>query len=92
VKRLNRAITVHGFRSSFRDWISEETDFNPELAEMQLAHTISNRTERAYRRGNLLDKRRRMMEHWAAYCQGSSIPSIVKIIPHADHVAELLAA
>lgn len=78
-KRLNPAITVHGFRSSFRDWISEETELSPELAEMQLAHTISNRVERAYRRGNLLEKRRKMMQHWAAYCLGTPIENIVHI-------------
>lgn len=81
VKRLNPKITVHGFRSSFRDWVSEETEFSPELAEMQLAHTISNRVERAYRRGNLLEKRRKMMEHWSNYCQGESSTRLISMIP-----------
>lgn len=81
VKRLNPAITVHGKRSSFRDWVSEETEFSPELAEMQLAHTIANRTERAYRRGNLLEKRRKMMESWSAYCQGTSETNVVSMVP-----------
>jgi integrase len=80
-KRMNPAITVHGFRSSFRDWISEETEHSPELAEMQLAHTIADRTERAYRRGNLREKRRGMMEHWAAYCQGLSATNVFNIAP-----------
>lgn len=59
--------TPHGFRSSFRDWASEETSFSPEVAEMALAHAIKSKTEAAYRRGTLLQKRREMMEAWAAY-------------------------
>ena len=82
LKRLNPSVTVHGFRSSFRDWISEESDFSPELAEMQLAHTIANKVERAYRRGNLLEKRRVMMERWSAYCQGKAVSSISYLLPH----------
>jgi integrase len=58
----------HGFRSSFRDWVSEETDFDGAIAEMALAHTIANKVEAAYRRGKLLDKRRTMMDAWATYC------------------------
>jgi integrase len=58
----------HGFRSTFRDWVSETTDFEGEVAEMALAHTIANKTEAAYRRGKLLDKRRAMMDAWARYC------------------------
>jgi integrase len=59
--------TVHGFRSSFRDWGSEETDFPREVLEMALAHTIADKTEAAYRRGALLAKRRELMDAWAAY-------------------------
>ena len=58
----------HGFRSSFRDWVSEETDFDGAIAEMALAHTIANKVEAAYRRGKLLDKRRTLMDAWASYC------------------------
>jgi integrase len=61
-------LTVHGFRSSFRDWISEETEYSNEVAEMALAHVIPNRVEAAYRRGNLLDKRRLLMEEWESFC------------------------
>ena len=63
-------ITTHGFRSTFRDWVSEVTDFSPEVAEMCLAHTIGNKVEAAYRRGNLLDKRKRLLEVWASYAIG----------------------
>lgn len=58
----------HGFRSSFRDWVSEETSFDGAIAEMALAHTISNKVEAAYRRGNLLRKRRTLMDAWGEFC------------------------
>jgi len=63
-------LTVHGFRSAFRDWASEQTDCPREVAEAALAHTISDKVEAAYRRGDLFDKRRRLMEDWAAFCGG----------------------
>lgn len=91
-KRLNPAITVHGFRSSFRDWISEETELSPELAEMQLAHTIANRVERAYRRGNLLEKRRKMMGLWAAYCLGLPMGNILHIARVEQSLSPSMAA
>lgn len=59
--------TVHGFRSSFRDWAAETTEFPNELVEMALAHAIRNKAEAAYRRGNLLERRRRLMEAWAEF-------------------------
>ena len=68
LKRAGLAITVHGFRSTFRDWCSEETGFSHEVQEMALAHTIRNRVEAAYRRGDLFEKRRPLMSAWAAYC------------------------
>jgi integrase len=68
LKRMGVDATVHGFRSTFRDWVAEETDHSHEVAEMALAHTIGNRVEAAYRRGDLLARRRRMMEHWESYC------------------------
>jgi integrase len=60
-------LTVHGFRSTFRDWASERTNFPNEVIEMALAHTIESKTEAAYRRGDLVHKRRRLMEAWAEY-------------------------
>jgi integrase len=68
VRRMQPGLTVHGFRSTFRDWVSEETDHSPEVAEMALAHTIGNKVEKAYRRGNLLERRRRLMQDWEDYC------------------------
>jgi integrase len=67
-RRQRAGLTVHGFRSTFRDWISEETEHSPEVAEMALAHTIGNKVERAYRRGNLMEARRRLMNDWASFC------------------------
>lgn len=61
-------LTVHGFRSSFRDWCAEQTNFPREIAEAALGHIVGDSTERAYRRGDVLEKRRRLMEAWAAYC------------------------
>jgi predicted nucleotidyltransferase len=67
-KTLKAPFTVHGFRSSFRDWVSEETNVQGEIAEAALAHTIPNKTEAAYRRGKLLKKRRGLMDEWALHC------------------------
>jgi integrase len=70
LRRLGRTnITVHGFRSSFRDWVWEETEFPHELAEQALAHIIQNKAEAAYRRGDALERRRAMMNAWADFCQ-----------------------
>jgi integrase len=68
LRGMRPGLTTHGFRSSFRDWASEATDFSPEVIEMALAHTIESAVERAYRRGDLFEKRRKLMEAWAAYC------------------------
>jgi integrase len=61
-------LTVHGFRSSFRDWCAERTNFPSEAAEMALAHAVGDKVEAAYRRGDLFEKRKRLMAEWASYC------------------------
>lgn len=61
-------LTVHGFRSTFRDWAAERTNFPREVIEMALAHTIDSKVEAAYRRGDLFEKRRQLAEAWARYC------------------------
>jgi integrase len=61
-------LTVHGFRSTFRDWAAERTNFPRDVAEAALAHVIADKTEAAYRRGDALEKRRRLMAEWARYC------------------------
>lgn len=69
LRRMKRDdITTHGFRSTFRDWAGEKTHFPREIAEAALAHVVGDATERAYRRGDALAKRRKLMEAWAAYC------------------------
>lgn len=67
LRRMKRNdLTVHGFRSTFRDWAAEATDYPSEVAEMALAHTIGSKVEAAYRRGDLFEKRRRLMQEWGA--------------------------
>lgn len=73
LKRMGRtAITVHGFRSTFRDWAGEVTQFEREVVEMALAHTVGSAVEMAYRRGRALEKRRDLMAAWSAYCDAQS--------------------
>ena len=71
--------TVHGFRSAFRDWAGNETHFARELAEAALAHVIGDKAEQAYRRGDALEKRRKLMEAWAAYCEPSARDNVVAL-------------
>ena len=73
-------LTVHGFRSTFRDWCSEATNHPREVAEQALAHTLSDKVEAAYRRGDLFEKRRRLMENWATFCAGKVAPANVILI------------
>lgn len=68
LRDMNLSVTVHGFRSAFRDWVAEKTEFPGEVAEAALAHAISNKVEAAYRRTDFLDKRRLLMQRWAAFC------------------------
>jgi integrase len=71
--------TVHGFRSAFRDWAGERTNFPREIAEAALAHVVGNATERAYRRGDALEKRRALMEAWAAFCEPNTGDIVVPL-------------
>jgi integrase len=70
-RRLKVDVTTHGFRSTFRDWCSEKTEFPREIAEAALAHQVGSKIERAYARSDLLNRRRDLMDAWAAYCGGS---------------------
>ncbi len=67
LQRMTKNITAHGFRSSFRDWAAERTNFPRETCEMALAHSVSDKTEAAYLRGDLFDKRRDLMDTWTSY-------------------------
>jgi integrase len=71
-------ITPHGFRSSFRDWAAECTSFPSEVVEMALAHAVANQTEAAYRRGDLFEKRRALMDEWAEYLDGAGDATTVR--------------
>ena len=67
MRRMKREEVPHGFRSTFRDWAAERTNYPREVAEMALAHAIGDKVEAAYRRGDLFDKRRRMMRDWGKF-------------------------
>jgi integrase len=80
LKRMDRGeLTAHGFRSSFRDWAAERTHFPREVAEMALAHTVGDKVEAAYRRGDLFGKRRQLMDAWARFC-GTARP-LAEVVP-----------
>ena len=82
LKRMGRGdLTAHGFRSSFRDWAAERTNYPNEVAEMALAHTIGDKVEAAYRRGDLFEKRRKMMDAWADYCGTVHEAGADKVVP-----------
>jgi integrase len=74
-----RPAVPHGLRSTFRDWVSEQTDYPAEMAEMALAHAIGNRVEAAYRRGDMIEKRRAMMQAWARFLRGEALEKVVSL-------------
>jgi integrase len=71
LRRLKVPVTVHGFRSTFRDWVAEATDYPGEVAEAALSHAVGDATERAYRRGDALAKRRALMVEWEEFARGA---------------------
>lgn len=77
LERMKVNVTVHGFRSTFRDWVAEMTNHSPEVAEMALAHTIVSKVEASYRRGNLLEKRRLLLSDWEEYCKQQPITNVL---------------
>jgi integrase len=77
--RMKADATVHGFRSSFRDWAGNETHYPRDLIETALAHVIADKTELAYRRSDALEKRRKLMEDWAAYCDPNRTAKILQL-------------
>jgi integrase len=84
LRRMGRDdLTVHGFRSTLRDWAAERTNFPRDVAEMALAHTVENKVEAAYRRGDLFAKRRHLMDAWARFCEALKVPSDVVRLPIA---------
>jgi integrase len=79
LQRVEPGITSHGFRSTFRDWVAEQTNFPSEVAEMALAHAVGDKVEAAYRRGDLFEKRRQLAETWARYCAGTAEGNVVPL-------------
>jgi len=79
LRRMSVDVTVHGFRSTFRDWVSEETNHSSEVAEKALAHTISNKVEAAYRRGDLFERRRVLLSDWEAFCQSKTYQNVIDL-------------
>ena len=87
LRRMDRAdITAHGFRSTFRDWVAESTAFAGEIAEAALAHVVGDKVEAAYRRSDLFDKRRKLMEAWAGHC-AKAAKTAGKVTPIRQGVA-----
>jgi integrase len=82
--RLRRPVVPHGFRSTFKDWTSECTSFPNIVSEMALAHKVSDKVEAAYRRGELLEKRRRLMEAWTAFATSDPTKAGNKVVPMRD--------
>jgi integrase len=79
LRRAELGITVHGFRSAFRDWCGEATNTPREIAEACLAHALTNKVEAAYARTDYFEKRRDVMSRWAAFCCSSAIDNVVSI-------------
>jgi integrase len=79
LRGMRPGLTVHGFRSSFREWAAEATSFPREFAEAALAHIVGNATERAYQRGDLFERRRVLMDAWAAYCGSAPTPAVIPL-------------
>jgi integrase len=84
LRRMKRAdLTAHGFRSSFSDWAAERTAYPREVVEMALAHAVENKVEAAYRRGDLFEKRRRLMADWAKFCETPAAGDVVPLRANA---------
>jgi integrase len=84
LRRMGREdLTAHGFRSTFRDWAAEQTGVAPEVAEAALAHTVANKVEAAYRRSDLFEKRRALMQEWGSFCapQNAGAVAPLKALP-----------
>jgi integrase len=80
LRRMKREdVTVHGFRSSFRDWAGNVSSFPREITETALSHVIGDKAEQAYRRSDALEKRRKLMDAWAAYCAPRKAGNVVQL-------------
>jgi integrase len=88
----NGVATAHGFRSSFKDWATEQTEFRTEAIELALAHAVGNKVEEAYRRGELLEKRRLLSRAWADFCLGLTSLAASNVVPFPESSAGALTA
>jgi integrase len=79
LRRLDCAVTAHGFRSTFMDWATERTNFPAEMRDLALAHTVSDKVEAAYRRGDMFERRRKLMDAWAGFCTGEASGKVVRL-------------
>lgn len=79
LRDMGVSATAHGFRSTFRDWVAEQTNWPSDLAEAALAHVVSDKTVAAYQRGSMLEKRRELMAAWAGYCEGAKGGNVVRM-------------
>jgi integrase len=79
LKDMGKDVTAHGFRSTFRDWVAEKTNWPSDLAEAALAHAVKDKTVASYQRGTMLEKRRELMAAWANYCAGETIANVVSL-------------
>jgi integrase len=79
LKRFDRSVTLHGLRSTFRDWCSEQTGTPYEVAEAALAHAVGETTERAYFRSDLFERRRELMDRWARFCARPETGAVVQL-------------
>ena len=87
LRRMNRGhLTAHGFRATFKTWATERTNFPREVVEAALAHVAGDKIEAAYQRGDVFDKRRKLMEAWAAYCVSPVTVSTAKVVPIREAV------
>jgi integrase len=84
VQRVEMSVSAHGFRSTFSDWCAEQTAFPSEVREMALAHSVGDKVEEAYRRGDLLEKRRQVMDAWARYCAEPQSQRAGKVVAIGD--------
>lgn len=87
MRDMGRTETPHGFRSTFRDWVAEQTTWPADLAEAALAHVVSDKTVAAYQRGSMLEKRRELMAAWAEYCEGVCGGNVVRLKKPSNRAA-----
>lgn len=82
LRRMETPAVPHGFRSTFRDWAADRTNFPRDLCEFALAHTLDSKTEAAYLRTDMLEKRRKLMQAWADHCDHTETAAVIPFTPN----------